>query len=194
MLRDLRHAARTLLRDKGWTTVVVLSLALGIGANTALFGAVNSLFLKKLPVRDPDTLVRLKWAGKNDMVTSSSDYGFSAKDDAGRDVRSTFSYPMFRQFVTDNRTMTDLFACAPFGRVSVVVDGQAEIANAFGSTGNYYRVLGINAVLGRTIVADDDRPDSPPVAVISARYWRSRFGSNPAAVGRVIRINNVPVT
>ena len=68
MWTDLRHGARTLLHDKGWTAVVVVSLALGIGANTALFSAVNSLFLRKLPVRDPDTLVRLKWSGRNDMV------------------------------------------------------------------------------------------------------------------------------
>jgi len=183
-----------LLQAKGWTTVVVLSLALGIGANTALFSAVNGLLVRTLSVRDAESLVRLRWSGKNDMVTSSSDYGFSGTDENGRNVRATFSYPMFRQFVTDNRTMTDLFACAPFGRVSVVVDGQPDIANSFISTGNYYRVLGVNAMLGRTIVPDDDRPEAPPVAVLSARYWRSRFGSNPNAVGKVIRINNVPVT
>jgi predicted permease len=194
MLRDIRHAARMLLQAKGWTTVVVISLALGIGANTALFSAINGLLLKTIPVQDPDGLVRLRWSGKNDMVTSSSDYGFSAKDEAGREIRTTFSYPMFKQFLAANRTMTDLLACAPFGRVSVVVAGQAEIADAFISTGNYYRVLGINALLGRTLVPDDDNPSAPPAAVISARYWRSRFGSDPATVGKVIRINNVPVT
>jgi predicted permease len=194
MFKDLRHGVRMLFQARGWTAVVVVSLALGIGANTALFSAVNGLLLRTLPVRNPESLVRLKWAGKNDMVTSSSDYGFSAKDTAGRDVRSTFSYPMFRQFLSDNRTMTDLFACAPFGRVNVVVDGQAEIATGFISTGNYYRLLGVNASLGRTIVPEDDQPSAPPVAVISARYWRSRFGSDPAAVGKVVRVNNVPVT
>ncbi len=183
-----------LLQAKGWTTVVVLSLALGIGANTALFSGAVGLLLRKVPVQDPDALVRLRWAGKNDMVTSSSDYGFSAKDEAGGDVRSTFSYAMYQQFVADNRTMTDLFACAPFGRVSIVVDGRAEIGNAFISTGNYYRVLGINAVMGRTIIPDDDKPSAPPAAVIGARYWRSRFGSDPAVVGKIIRLNNVPVT
>ena len=86
MLKDLRHAARMLLNAKGWTAVVVLSLALGIGANTALFSAVNGLLLTKIPVKDPDTLVRLRWSGRNDMVTSSSDYGFIAKD-AGRAER-----------------------------------------------------------------------------------------------------------
>ena len=194
MIRDLKQGLRMLLQAKGWTAVVVLSLALGIGANTALFSAINGLLIRTLPVRDPDTLVRLRWSGKNDMVTSSSDYGFSGTDENGRNFRTTFSYPMFRQFVTDNKTMTDLFACAPFGRVSVVVDGQADIATSFISTGNYYRVLGINAILGRTIVPEDDQASAPPVAVVSARYWRSRFGSDPNAVGKVIRINNVPVT
>ena len=194
MIKDLRHAVRLLFQAKGWTLVVVVSLALGIGANTALFSAINGLLLKTLPVSDPESLVRLKWTGKNDMVTDSSDYGFSGKDNTGRDVRSTFSYPMFRQFVTDNRTMTDLFACAPFGRVNVVVDGHAEIASSFISTGNYYRVLGVSAILGRTIVPEDDQPSAPPVALVSARYWRSRLGGDPAAVGKIVRINNVPVT
>jgi predicted permease len=194
MFKDLRHAVRMLFQARGWTAVVVVSLALGIGANTALFSAINGLLLRTLPVRDPDSLVRLKWAGKNDMVTDSSDYGFSAKDAASGNVRSTFSYPMFRQFLADNRTMTDLFAGAPFGRVNVVVDGQAEIATSFISTGNYYRVLGVTAIRGRTILPEDDEPSAPPVAVISARYWRSRFGSDPTAVGKIVRINNVPVT
>jgi hypothetical protein len=194
MFKDLRHGVRMLLHAKAWTAVVVISLALGIGANTALFSAINGLLLKKLPVKDPDTLVRLRYAGRNDMVTSSSDYGFTTKDAAGRDIRTTFSYPMFQQFIADNRTMTDLFACAPFGRANVVVDGQAEIATSFISSGNYYRMLGVTARLGRTITPDDDRPTAPPVAVISSKYWRSRFGSDPNVVGKNIQINNVPVT
>lgn len=193
MLKDLRHAVRMLLRAKGWTAVVLLSLALGIGANTALFTAINGLFLKQLPVIDPDTLVRLRYAGRNDMVTSSSDYGFTRKD-AGREVRTTFSYPMFQQFVADNQTMIDLFACAPYGRVNVVVDGRADIASAFITTGNYYRILGLGANPGRTIVPDDDRPDASPVAVISTKYWRARFGGDPKTVGSAVSINNVPFT
>ena len=151
MLKDIRHAVRVLLHAKGWTTVVLLSLALGIGANTAIFSAVNGLLLKHVPVSDPDSLVRLRHTGRNDMATSSSDYGFTARTADGQNVRTTFSYPMYQQFVADNRTMSDLFACAPYGRVTVVVDGQAEIASAFISSGNYYRVLGIGARLGRTI-------------------------------------------
>ena len=135
MLKDLRHGVRVLLQAKGWTTVVVLSLALGIGANTALFSAINGLLLKPVTVKDPETLVRLKWAGRNQMSTSSSDYGFSSKDEAGRDVRATFSYAMYQQFVADNKTMTDLFAAAPVGRINVAVDGQADTANGAARVG-----------------------------------------------------------
>ena len=194
MLKDLRHAVRVLLRAKGWTAVVILSLALGIGANTAIFTGVNALLLTRIPVRDPDTLVRLRYGGRNDMVTSSSDYGYSSKGRDGQNIRTTFSFPMYQQFLTDNQTLSELFAFAPFGRVNVVVDGQAEIANSFISTGNYYQGLGIGARIGRTIVPDDDRPTAPPVAVISSKYWHTRFSTDPAVLGKTIRVNNVVVT
>jgi predicted permease len=195
MLKDLRHGIRTLMHAKGWTAVVVLSLALGIGANTAIFSGLNGLLLTKIPVRDPDSLVRLRWVGRNDMVTSSSDYGSINRAAYGdQNVRTTFSFPMYQQLVHDNQTMNDLFACAPFGRVNVIVDGQAELAQSFISTGNYYQLLGIGARMGRTIVPDDDRPTAAPVALISSKYWHSRFGTDPNVVGKVMRVNNVPVT
>jgi predicted permease len=196
MLKDLRHAARMLMHVKGWTAVVVLSLGLGIGANAALFSAVNGMLLTKVPVRDADDLVRLRWIGKNDMVTSSSDYGSidRTKYPGMSNVRTTFSYPMYQQLVADNKTMTDLAAFAPFGRVNAVVDGQAELASAFVSSGNYYQVLGVNARLGRTIVPDDDKATAAPVAVISSKYWHSRFGTDPSVVGKTIKINGVLVT
>src|SRR4051794_33247581 len=134
MLKDLRHGIRTLAHAKGWTAVVVLSLALGIGANTAIFSGLNGLLLTKIPVRDPDSLVRLRYVGRNDMMTSSSDYGSTNRDNyGGQNVRTTFSYAMFQQLSADNKTMTGLFACAPFGRVNVVdgATGQAELAQAF---------------------------------------------------------------
>ncbi len=182
-----------LAHAKTWTAVVVVSLGLGIGANTALFSALNAMLLTRIPASDPDMLVRLRWAGKNDMVTSSSDYGFVAKDSGGQTVRTTFSYPMFKQFVADNHTMTDLAAFAPFGRVNASVDNQAELATAFVSSGNYYQMLGVQARLGRTLGPDDDKVTAPPVAVISSKYWHSRFGTDPSVVGRVIKINGVLV-
>src|SRR5262249_33496495 len=117
-----------------------------------------------------------------------------AKDAGGRDTRATFSFAMYQQFVADNRTMTDLVACAPFGRVNVTVDGQAELATSFISSGNYYRMLGVAAAPGRTLGPDDDRADAPPAAVISYRYWRSRFGESAQTIGKTVRVNDVPVT
>lgn len=194
MLKDLRHAVRMLLQAKGWTAVVVLSLALGIGANTALFSAVNAMLLTKLNVAEPDTLVRLRWSGRNDMVTSSSDYGFVQRGPDGLTVRTTFSYPMYQQFVADNKTMSEVFACAPFGRLNVVVDGQAELASAFISSGNYFRTLGVSARIGRILLPEDDQATAPPVAVISSQYWHRRFGTDPAVLGKTVRMNDVQVT
>ena len=194
MLKDLRHAVRMLLHAKGWTAVVIVSLALGIGANMAIFSGVNALLLTEIPVEDPGTLIRLRWGGRNDMVTSSSDYGNSGKTRDGQNIRSTFSYPMYQQFLADNKTMRDLFAFAPFGRVNAVVDGQAEIATSFISSGNYYQGLGVRARLGRTILPEDDKPTAPPVAVISSKYWHTRFVTDPAVIGKTIRVNNVVVT
>jgi predicted permease len=194
MLNDLRYGLHVLAHAKGWTLVIILSLALGIGANTAIFSAVNGLLLKTIPVSDPESLVRLRSAGRNDMVTSSSGYGFTGQDALGREIRATFSYPMFQQLQAANKTLVDMLACAPAGQATVVVDGHAEIASAFMSSGNYYRMLGIRAQLGRIIVPDDDRADAPAVAMISARYWRTRLGSDPQVVGKVVSLNGVPVT
>src|SRR5262245_62624641 len=114
MLKDLRHGLRTLLQAKGWTAVVVLSLALGIGANAALFSVVNGMLLTKVPVRDPDSLVRLRFVGRNDMSNSSSEYGTIDRSRYGGptvNARGTYSYAMYQQFLADNKTMTDLVAC-----------------------------------------------------------------------------------
>jgi predicted permease len=195
MLKDLRHAVRVLLQAKGWSAVILLSLALGIGANTAIFSALNGLLLTHIPVREPETLVRFRYSGRNDMVTSSSDYGFTARGPDGQGVRTTFSYAMYQQLAAESRSLLgDMLACAPYGRVNVVFKEQAEIASAFISTGNYYRMLGVNARLGRTLLPDDDRADAPPAAVISSKYWHKRFATDPAVVGKTIQINNVLVS
>ena len=110
MLNDLRCAARMLLHAKGWTAVVVVSLALGIGANTALFSGVNGLLFGDAGRRPERSFAPV--GRPNQMVTSTSDYGFTSR--GGRaERRTTFLYPMYQQFVEDNQTMTDLFASAP---------------------------------------------------------------------------------
>jgi predicted permease len=194
MRQDLRHAIRLLVQNKGWTLVVVVSIALGIGANTALFGAVNGLLFKPLGVARPDTLVRVKWVGKNDMGNDFSDYGSSTKDQAGRDIRATFSYPMFETLRRSSRsTLVDLTAGAP-QQLSAVIDGHAEIVTGFVAAGNFYQVLEVPASIGRTLTPADDAAGAAPVAVISDGFWKRRFGRNAAVLGTIVRLNDTPVT
>jgi predicted permease len=193
MLRDLRHGFRVLLQAKGWTAVVVLSLAVGIGANATVFTAVNGLLLRKLPVTDPDSLVRLKWGGRNQMSNDSSDYGSTPPGSDGAPVRATFSYPMFQHFRSANQTMTDLAGSRPKG-ITVTIDGRAETASALLVTGNYHGLLGVTARIGRTLAPDDDNPAAPAVATLSDRFWQTRFAADPGVLGKTISINKVPVT
>src|SRR5688572_16487690 len=129
MLQDLRYAVRVLLQGKAWSAMVVLSLALGIGANTALFSATNGLLLRKLPLDDPDSLVRLRHYGRNRMANNVSEYG-SVGGTPDQPAGSTFSYPLFLHLKQANQTLQDLAAGAPMSTVNVVVDGNAEIASS----------------------------------------------------------------
>ncbi|HSR68006.1 MAG TPA: ABC transporter permease [Acidobacteriota bacterium] len=194
MLRDLRHALRLLLQNKGWTAVLLLSLALGIGVNTALFSAVNGLLLRTLAVPQPQELVRLLSAGDNDMVQSTSIYGYVEENAAGESVRPSFSYQAYLDMKEANETLTGLTASAPIGRVNVIVDGNAELASAFLVTGNFFQTLGVPAFAGRTLNPEDDQEGASPVALISHGYWERRFGSDRAALGKSVTVNGVPVT
>jgi predicted permease len=193
LLRDLRVAVRVLLATKSWTLVVLLSLALGIGANTALFTAVNGLLLQTVAVREPERLVRFNWTGKNDMVRSSSDYGYSGGTPT-RNVRSTFSAAILEQFRAANTTLAGLAAGAPMADVNVILDGTAQLASSYQASGNYFSVLGVEASPGRVFGEGDDRPAAAPVAVISHAYWQKRFAGQPSAIGRVVSINGQMVT
>jgi predicted permease len=193
MLHDLKHAYRMLMQSKGWTLVVLLSLAIGIGATTALFTAVNGLLLQTVPVRDPHDLAILKWNGKNDMVRSSSDYGFSQPVN-GQNVRSTFSYATYQQLKAANQTMTDLIAGTSLESFNFASNGTSEIATAFGVSGNYFKVLGVSAIIGRTIEDSDEQSGAEPVAVISHAFWQRRFGGDPSIVGKTVRLNTTTAT
>jgi predicted permease len=193
MWHDLRYACRVIRRQPAFAAVVLVSLALGIGANSALFTAVNGLLLEKVAVPDPDALVRVKSAGPNDMVRSSSDYGFNAPD-AGRRVRSTVSFAIFQALRAANQTMTDLTAFAPRGGLNVFADGQADFATGLEASGNYFHTLEVNASHGRVFTEDDDRLDATPVVVLSDPYWQHRFHGDPSVIHRVISVNNQRMT
>jgi predicted permease len=193
LVRDLRLAVRVLLGAKTWTLVVLLSLAIGIGANTALFSAVNGLLLQSVAVREPERLVRFNHVGRNDMVRNSNDYGYSGTAD-GRNIRSTFSFPMVEALREANTTLTGLAAGVPMGRLNVLVNGEARLATGYQATGNYFAVIGVQAAVGRVFDETDDAPGALPVVVISHAYWTSRFAADPAAIGRVVSINGHAVT
>ena len=194
MLQDLRHAVRVLLQGKTWSAMVVLSLALGIGANTALFSATNGLLLRKLPVENPDTLVRLRHVGRNSMANNISEYGSIVRVPGGEPSGSTFSYPTFAALRQANATLSELAASVPMASVNVIGDGSAEIASAYLATGNFHQMLGVRAVRGRTLLPDDDQANAPRVATISEQFWSRRFGNDPAIVGKVIRANDTALT
>ena len=191
LLRDLRLGV--LLRIKSWTLIVLVSLALGIGANTALFTAINGLLLQTVRVDEPERLVRFNWTGKNDMVRSSNDYGYSGSTGT-RNVRSTFSFAIFEQLRAANTTLTDLAAGAPMNSLNVIVNGDAQLATGYQASGNYFNVIGVSAALGRVFGEADDKLSVPPVAVISHPYWKKRFAGEPSVINRVVSINGQMVT
>jgi predicted permease len=195
VFQDLRHAVRLLLQNKGWTLVVALSIALGIGANTALFGAVNGLLLQTIPVDRPDTLVRFGYFGKNDMGNDFNEYDFSGTDAHGQNIRGTFSYPVAQQLMQQGlQTMSGVIAGAPIGQLNVVFDGHADVARGFVATGNFYQVLGVPALIGRTLRPDDDAASAAGAAVLSESYWKRRFGGDAGVLGKVVFANRVALT
>jgi predicted permease len=192
--QDLRYGARMLIKKPGFTFVAVLTLALGIGANTALFSLVDAVLLKMLPVKKPEELVLFRWAtGQRAMFGMHN--GSITRDPApGQRLGTSISYPAFEQLRANNQTLSDIFAFAPMEQLNVNVDGQAEIASAQLVTGGYFAGLGARTFLGRGITSDDDQASANPVAVISHRYWQRRFGQDASVVGKTINVNNVPFT
>ncbi len=190
--QDLRYGARVLFKQPGVTAIAVLSLALGIGANTALFSIVDVMLLKLLPVREPQRLALFQaQVGKDFRFGAYS--GNSRTDPAtGLELATSFpylSYQRMREQLTPESALSDIFA---FGNVSLnlLADGQAEQVIGQVVTGNYHRSLGVQPLLGRLLTDDDNKASSNPVAVLSYRYWRKRFGDDATIIGKQINLNN----
>jgi predicted permease len=193
MFQDLRYGVRMLLKSKGFTVVAVLSLALGIGANTAVFSVVNAVLLKALPTSHPEQLVLFRWLGGQGVVRGF--IGSTEKDAAtGLDTSTSISYPAFERFRDQNQTLTSVFAFASLGQLNLNADGQAEMARGQAVSGSYFVGLGVSAVLGRTLTSEDDKPTAEPAAVISYRYWQRRFGSDPAVIGKSVYLSGTAFT
>jgi len=192
--QDLRFGARMLLKKPGFTSVAVLTLALGIGANTAIFSLVNEVLLKMLSVRQPEQLVLLDWRTGGQFIFGSMSGSITQEPETGLRVGSSFSYPAFEQFRSRTQTLSDVFAFAPLSQLNVSVGGQAEVASGQLVSGGFYPGLGVQPAVGRVLTPDDDRDSADPVAVLSYHYWRSRFGLDPDVVGKTISVNGVPLT
>ena len=191
--QDLRYGARMLVKARGFTAIAVLSLALGIGANTALFSIVDVMLLKKLPVKEPDRLVLFKSVAPREF--SSGSYNGNSRTDPATGLRTmtSFPYQSYQRMREQDSALSDIFA---FGNVSLNVsaDGRADVANGQAVSGNYFAGLGVQPLLGRLLTDDDDRAAADAAAVLSYRYWNQRFGANPTVIGRQINLNNVAFT
>jgi hypothetical protein len=174
--RDLRYAARTVRKSPAFSAVAVVTLALGIGANTAIFSVINAVMLRSLPVDRPDQLISL-----------------TAIYPRGTDP--AFSYAAYRQFATEGAHLVDAIAASAMDRVAITIDDVPETARHKRVSGNYFSMLGVRPAVGRPLLASDDRlPPAEPVAVISDAYWASRFGRDPSVIGRRVRFNATTFT
>ncbi len=173
LAQDLRYASRMLVKSPGFTAVTILTLALGIGANTGLFSLVNSVLLASLPVRNPQELVVIKYT-----------------DVRSQEAEEDFSYPMY-QAIRDKNTVFRNVLTRSGLEFNASYGGQSERAVGELVSGNYFETLGVQPFLGRLIGPQDDRtPGAHPVAVLSFAYWQRRFGSDPAIVGKCLILNN----
>jgi predicted permease len=182
-----------LLKQKGLTSVALLSLALGIGANTALFSIVDAMLLKMLPVREPERLVLFKSVAPPEFSVGSYNGSSNKDEQTGLINRTSFAYQTYQRLREQPGPMSDVFAFGNIG-LNLTADGQAEIANGQTVTGNYYTALGVQPAIGRVLTDEDDKAGGTPVAVLSHRYWQKRFGGDPSVVGKQVNLNNVPFT
>jgi predicted permease len=178
-MSDFRYALRTLLKAPAFTIVVVLTLALGIGANTAIFSLTDQVLLRMLPVKSPEQLVVLDGPGAF----------------LGRTFNNgTLSYPMYRDVRDQNTVFDGVIARFP-APLTLLAGGQSERVNGELVTGNFFDVLGVRAQIGRTFTPEDDRtPGGHPVAVLSHNYWMRRFAGDPGVLNRNISLNGLSMT
>ncbi|WP_260736664.1 ABC transporter permease [Tunturiibacter lichenicola] len=183
LIQDLRFSLRQIKRSPGFMITAVLTLALGVGANTAIFSLLDQALLRSLPVRAPEQLVVLSGTGK-------AWDGHSSNHGAG--VEQSFSYPMYRDLRDRGTAFNGLIATAPAG-IGITRNDASDFADAEIVSGNYFSVLGVPAAQGRLLTASDDTtPGANPVVVLNHRYWQTHLGADPRAVGETISINGAP--
>ncbi|MDP3001050.1 MAG: ABC transporter permease [Bryobacterales bacterium] len=190
--QDVRYSARLLRRSPVFTVVAVLSLALGIGANTTIFSLLNGVMLRSLPVPNPHELRVVNWVASNYSVSNFS--GSTDRTSTGQTASGTFTYPAYLAFRDRGTGFSDVFAFSHLPRVLTLARGQALNADGLMVSGNFFRGLGARALAGRSITPDDDRPVAAPVAVISYGWWERSFGLDPGVLGQAVTLNGFSYT
>src|SRR5580700_8869423 len=195
--QDIRYGLRMLAKNPGFTAVAVVTLALGIGANTAIFSLVNAVMLQSIPVRNPQQLVVPRWsAHSRPQNAGSSSYGDCQWTKWTDKVSGScsFSYPMFKAIREHAEAFSNVGAFAGPAQLDLTGNGTASITRAEIVSGDYFQTLGVQAATGRTIEPNDERPGAEAVAVLSYAYWQGAFGGAPSAIGKSIKLNGVPFT
>ena len=197
LLQDIHFGLRMLRKSPGFAAVAILTLALGIGANTAIFSLIDAVMLRALPVENPSQLVLLKWSARNAPnihgYMTSGDCPMNVMPGAANPYGCSFSEPMFREIAQAN-VFAATTAFANSGRLSLTGNGPAMVINGQLVSGDYFRTMGLTAAAGRLFDAADDKPSAAPVAVLNYGYWQSAFGGSREVVGHTIELNNVPFT
>ena len=198
--RDLRYGLRMLRRSPVMTAVAILSLALGIGANTALFSVVDAVLLKTLPVEQPEQLLVFEWQSGRAFRLSGMSGTSNVDVPPGHRGLSLFRYDIFAQMqkaqanaATDS-PLQALFAFAPIPEVTAQVGDGPEIINGQAVSGNYFSVLKVQPGLGRAITVDDDRAGATPVVMLSYQFWQDRYAANPNIIGQQLKLNKQSFT
>jgi hypothetical protein len=194
-LQDLRYGLRSMAANPLFTAIATISLALGIGANTAIFSFMDAILLRTLPVRNPQELVVFRWRAKAQPAVIHGMTGSRFSDGAGGSASPNFPYPAFQMLKANPDGLSTVFAYAvAYRRLNVFAQREAEFAQGLYVSGGFYKGLGVTPAVGRLIGDEDDKTGAPAVTVLSWTYWQRRFNANPAAVGQSILINNLPFT
>jgi len=194
LVQDLRYACRVMARNKSFSALAILSLALGIGANAAIFSFMDSILLRSLPVPHPESLVMLSWHTPREAFNGSDGHDDNYFDPRGGYVGGIFSYPAFELLQRNDRVFSSVFGYQSAHSVNLAFRGEAALAAAEYVSGNYFIGLGTQPAAGRLLGPDDDRTGAPPVAVISYALSERRFGGPANALGQSILINSLPFT
>jgi macrolide transport system ATP-binding/permease protein len=194
LLQDLRYAVRTMGANKTFTALAILSLALGIGANTAIFSFMDAILMRSLPVPHPESLVTLSWHTQRREMHGMNRHDDSYKDPNGGFVGGFFAYPAFELFRKSDALFSSVFGYQGAGDLNLTVKGESGIASAEYVSGDYFRGLDIPPAAGRLIAPEDDQAGAPAIAAISFVLSQKRFGGPANAVGQSILLNNIPFT